>query len=386
MNNMKEKKITLIKIRKDNILHIVSFILKNNLNRFYIYREYHIFGLKDKNKMLVNYKIYKKHNIDILNEGIELLRKYANEYILKGFTNLKNFTQKDINELEKNQILSYIYNNKNINNHKFMEYSKEMLCVSKFEKNLLVAKNVNGIRCFVYFKDGKIFIKNSFTLLTIDFISNNKYLMDFFYTRSNKEYIFDCVLFCFGLNEIDILKVIKNKTQPFYDNIFLYVYDIVLPINFLKRNKMIEKIKDNFSFDDKINFIHYEKKVGWVNIDNYRNKAVLSIYNSIIIKSPNKKYQEGTCSIKNCCVLNGYFINIATIIDIVKDFNLTKYLKLKCLLNSEEIIVNIPYNIIFLEHIDKNEKNIISKKCVIKTVYNELIQPTYILDYIINLI
>lgn len=170
-------------------------------------------------------------------------------------------------------------------------------------KEWLASYKLDGVRCFLFYKDGEIKTKSrggqNYDIPTT-YIRTDPTIIKFF--EVNSELILDGEIYRHGwsLNKISGL-CRKETLEEEHKELKFYCYDIAdESLKFKDRYVGLNAIKDLTENSDKIVIIPHYKVSNLNEIMNLHNQAISQGYEGLVVRDPDKEYKFGSRDNRMC--------------------------------------------------------------------------------------
>lgn len=214
----------------------------------------------------------------------------------KGYKDITDFGYTDLSQFDPYEILPE--NKKTDQNGN----QKPMLCKKytdvkreKFNKQFKASRKLDGVRCSLFYKDGKIQTSSRGGKnydVAIAHIRNDMIVRNFF--LHNPKLVLDGEIYKHGwtLSKISGMCRLKEKTSEMKDLQF-HCYDIIdIDKTFNERQKILQDIEKQLRITSKVQVLEHIDISGYDNIINLHNKFVNEGYEGLVLRDPNAKYKS----------------------------------------------------------------------------------------------
>lgn len=205
-----------------------------------------------------------------------------------GFTDISQFNPDEV--LPENDKTDQNGNKKPMLCKKYTDVKKE-----KFEKLYKASRKLDGVRCSLFYKDGKVMTSSkggkNYDVVT-SHIRNDMLVRNFF--QHNPDLILDGELYKHGwtLSKISGICRLKEKTEEMKELQF-HCYDIIDTDKiFNDRFEILKSIEKQLRITNKIQILEHVDVSGYDNIINLHNQFVNEGYEGLVLRDPNAKYKS----------------------------------------------------------------------------------------------
>ena len=221
------------------------------------------------------------------------------DYMDNGYKRLSTLTTtpyKNLSEEDIKGLLGTSYNTDTKGIPKpMLAKSASDLSTSIFEKEWYCSRKLDGARCLMYYKNGKILTSSrgglDYNASTIH-ITTNPILLQIF--EKNPDLILDGELYHFGwpLQKISGLCRLKEFNDE-CKGLEYWIYDYVSDKPFKERYEFLMEIQPKFTDTDPIKVIDHYKLSGWLTIKKNHDEFVKEGFEGLCARNPNKEYGIG---------------------------------------------------------------------------------------------
>lgn len=179
---------------------------------------------------------------------------------------------------------------------------------SVFNKQYLGSRKINGTRCLIYYKDGKVRTASRGAInydLAISHIIDHPKMIKFF--EENPSVILDGEIYKHGMSLNTISGMCRTQVNAYEGEVLeFYLYDIVnTEMPFRERLEVINDIADQLELKEfdpyrkwednslKIQVVPHIQMSGWLNIKSYHDKYVKEGWEGLVIRNVNDVYGPG---------------------------------------------------------------------------------------------
>lgn len=229
--------------------------------------------------------------------NLQYLSKYK-EYLDKGYKKLSEYTSKKYSEVSEDDIKELL----GLTTTDTAGVPKPMLAKSYtdlsnniLEREYYCSRKIDGVRCLMYFKDGKIHTRSrggkDYDIATEHLRKNPELISIFTETPS---LILDGELYKHGwpLQKISGLCRLQERTSE-CDDIEYWIYDYISDKPFTDRYKFLMNLKSKFNENSKIKILDHYKLSGYLSIKKLHDKFVQEGFEGLCARHPDKEYGIG---------------------------------------------------------------------------------------------